>query len=44
MNAAEEFTLVIGATGTTGSRVAARLAAEGRRVRAASRNPNDQVQ
>ncbi|MFJ2830422.1 NAD(P)H-binding protein [Streptomyces sp. NPDC087263] len=37
MNAAEEFTLVIGATGTTGSRVAARLAAEGRRVRAASR-------
>jgi uncharacterized protein YbjT (DUF2867 family) len=37
MNSSEEFTLVIGATGTTGSRVAARLAAEGRRVRAASR-------
>ncbi|MFJ7205767.1 NmrA family NAD(P)-binding protein [Streptomyces sp. NPDC098789] len=30
-------TLVIGATGTTGSRVTARLAAEGHRVRAASR-------
>ncbi|MEV7341304.1 NAD(P)H-binding protein [Streptomyces sp. NPDC093544] len=37
MNPPEEFALVIGATGTTGSRVAARLAAEGRRVRAASR-------
>ncbi|MFD3682328.1 NmrA family NAD(P)-binding protein [Streptomyces sp. NPDC058613] len=33
----EKFTLVIGATGTTGSRVAARLAAAGRRVRAAGR-------
>lgn len=32
------FTLVIGATGTTGSRVAARLAAAGRPVRAASRS------
>lgn len=37
MNPSREFTLVIGATGTTGSRVAARLAAEGRRVRAVSR-------
>ncbi|MBT2491379.1 NAD(P)H-binding protein [Streptomyces sp. ISL-96] len=37
MNVPEEFTLVIGATGTTGSRVAARLAAAGRRVKAASR-------
>lgn len=37
MNDSPKFTLVIGATGTTGSRVAARLAAAGRRVRAASR-------
>jgi ergot alkaloid biosynthesis protein len=37
MNTPEEFTLVIGATGTTGSRVAARLAAGGRRVKAAGR-------
>lgn len=33
----EKFTLVIGATGTTGSRVAARLAAAGRLVKAAGR-------
>ncbi|MFI0980901.1 NAD(P)H-binding protein [Streptomyces sp. NPDC021093] len=32
------FTLVIGATGTTGSRVTAGLLAEGRRVKAAGRN------
>ncbi|MCA6091094.1 NAD(P)H-binding protein [Streptomyces sp. SCA3-4] len=37
MTEPQEFTLVIGATGTTGSRVAARLAAGGRRVKAASR-------
>ncbi|WP_328771763.1 NmrA family NAD(P)-binding protein [Streptomyces sp. NBC_00286] len=37
MSASQESTLVIGATGTTGSRVAARLAAAGRRVKAASR-------
>ncbi|MFF3754493.1 NAD(P)H-binding protein [Streptomyces sp. NPDC002018] len=37
MPAPEAFTLVIGATGTTGSRVAARLTAQGRRVKAASR-------
>ncbi|MFI6334089.1 NAD(P)H-binding protein [Streptomyces sp. NPDC050535] len=37
MNPAEEFTLVIGATGTTGSRVVAQLAAAGRRVKAAGR-------
>ncbi|MEV0224822.1 NAD(P)H-binding protein [Streptomyces sp. NPDC050704] len=37
MTTPEEFTLVIGATGTTGSRVATRLAAAGRRVKAASR-------
>lgn len=37
MNDAQKFTLVIGATGTTGSRVAAQLAATGRRVKAASR-------
>ncbi|MEU1375388.1 NAD(P)H-binding protein [Streptomyces triculaminicus] len=37
MNEPQEFTLVIGATGTTGSRVAAQLAAGGRRVKAASR-------
>ncbi|MCM2423642.1 NAD(P)H-binding protein [Streptomyces sp. RKAG293] len=37
MAESEKFTLVIGATGTTGSRVAARLATEGRRVRAAGR-------
>jgi uncharacterized protein YbjT (DUF2867 family) len=37
MNEAQEFTLVIGATGTTGSRVAAQLAAGGRRVKAAGR-------
>ncbi|MFE9643952.1 NAD(P)H-binding protein [Streptomyces sp. NPDC006365] len=37
MNASQEFTLVVGATGTTGSRVAARLAAGGRPVKAASR-------
>ncbi|MET9515568.1 NAD(P)H-binding protein [Streptomyces sp. NPDC002994] len=37
MSGSEEFTLVIGATGTTGSRVAARLTAAGRRVKAASR-------
>ncbi|MFJ8739773.1 NAD-dependent epimerase/dehydratase family protein [Embleya sp. NPDC127516] len=32
-----EFTLVIGATGTTGSRIAARLLAAGHPVKAASR-------
>ncbi|MFD5628219.1 NAD(P)H-binding protein [Streptomyces sp. NPDC127072] len=37
MTPAEELTLVIGATGTTGSRVVAQLAAAGRRVRAAGR-------
>ncbi|WP_326680898.1 NAD(P)H-binding protein [Streptomyces sp. NBC_01237] len=37
MNASQEFALVIGATGTTGSRVAAQLAAAGQRVKAASR-------
>ncbi|MCZ4121947.1 NAD(P)H-binding protein [Streptomyces sp. H39-S7] len=37
MTTSQKFTLVIGATGTTGSRVAARLAAAGRRVRAGSR-------
>lgn len=37
MNESQKFTLVIGATGTTGSRVAARLSATGRRVKAASR-------
>ncbi|MFJ8675345.1 NAD(P)H-binding protein [Streptomyces sp. NPDC093589] len=37
MSEPQEFALVIGATGTTGSRVAARLAAGGRRVKAASR-------
>ena len=37
MSQSQEFALVIGATGTTGSRVAARLAAGGRRVKAASR-------
>ncbi|MDQ0578448.1 NmrA family NAD(P)-binding protein [Streptomyces rishiriensis] len=37
MNKSQEFALVIGATGTTGSRVAAQLAAVGRRVKAASR-------
>ncbi|MFP3987896.1 NAD(P)H-binding protein [Streptomyces sp. E11-3] len=37
MDGSQEFTLVIGATGTTGSRVAARLAAAGQRVKAASR-------
>ncbi|MFD3652156.1 NAD(P)H-binding protein [Streptomyces sp. NPDC058620] len=37
MNAHEKFTLVIGATGTTGSRVVARLAATGGRVKAAGR-------
>ncbi|MCX4974139.1 NAD(P)H-binding protein [Streptomyces sp. NBC_00620] len=37
MDASPEFTLVIGATGTTGSRVTAQLAAAGRRVKAASR-------
>ncbi|MFJ6749335.1 NAD(P)H-binding protein [Streptomyces sp. NPDC091266] len=37
MSESQEFALVIGATGTTGSRVAARLAAGGRRVKAASR-------
>ncbi|HET6857792.1 MAG TPA: NAD(P)H-binding protein [Streptomyces sp.] len=37
MNKSEEFTLVIGATGTTGSRVTARLAATGARIKAASR-------
>ncbi|MGQ4727523.1 MULTISPECIES: NAD(P)H-binding protein [Streptomyces] len=36
-DAAPAATLVIGATGTTGSRVAARLSASGHRVRAASR-------
>ncbi|MEV8310837.1 ergot alkaloid biosynthesis protein [Streptomyces flavidovirens] len=35
MGKSGKFTLVIGATGTTGSRVAARLAAGGRRVKAA---------
>ncbi|WP_030247889.1 NAD(P)H-binding protein [Streptomyces sp. NRRL S-350] len=37
MNESQKFTLVIGVTGTTGSRVAARLGATGRRVKAASR-------
>ncbi|MFE9399635.1 NAD(P)H-binding protein [Streptomyces flavidovirens] len=37
MGASGKFTLVIGATGTTGSRVVARLAAGGRRVKAAGR-------
>ncbi|MFI2318006.1 oxidoreductase [Streptomyces sp. CB00072] len=37
MNGTQKFTLVIGATGTTGSRVAARLAAGGRRVKAGGR-------
>ncbi|MCM2412658.1 NAD(P)H-binding protein [Streptomyces sp. RKAG290] len=37
MAAPHRFTLVIGATGTTGSRVAARLVAGGRSVRAAGR-------
>ncbi|MDJ0466417.1 NmrA family NAD(P)-binding protein [Streptomyces sp. H27-C3] len=37
MNDSQKFTLVIGATGTTGSRVAAQLTAAGRRVKAASR-------
>lgn len=37
MTASQKFTLVIGATGTTGSRVAARLAAEGHNVKAGSR-------
>jgi hypothetical protein len=37
MSTSEKFTLVIGATGTTGSRVAARLAAGGRHVKAAGR-------
>ncbi|MGD3112820.1 NAD(P)H-binding protein [Streptomyces sp. YGL11-2] len=37
MNKPGEFTLVIGATGTTGSRVTAQLAARGWRVKAASR-------
>ncbi|MFJ6695772.1 NmrA family NAD(P)-binding protein [Streptomyces sp. NPDC091272] len=39
----QEFTLVIGATGTTGSRVAARLAADGRPVLAASRSAVSEV-
>ncbi|MGW8884509.1 NmrA family NAD(P)-binding protein [Streptomyces sp. NPDC055749] len=38
MSATEKFTLVIGATGTTGSRVAAHLVAGGRRVKAAGRS------
>ncbi|MEN8652037.1 NAD(P)H-binding protein [Streptomyces sp. 21So2-11] len=38
MNDSQKFTLVIGATGTTGSRVAAQLAAAGRRVKAAGRH------
>ncbi|MEV5240115.1 NAD(P)H-binding protein [Streptomyces cinnamoneus] len=37
MTGPQNFTLVIGATGTTGSRVAARLAAGGGRVKAAGR-------
>ncbi|WP_434599693.1 NmrA family NAD(P)-binding protein [Streptomyces sp. A5-4] len=37
MKNSQDFTLVIGATGTTGSRVAAQLAAGERRVKAASR-------
>ncbi|MGW7262285.1 NmrA family NAD(P)-binding protein [Streptomyces sp. NPDC054842] len=38
MTESEKYTLVIGATGTTGSRVVARLAAAGGRVKAASRH------
>ncbi|MEU3462804.1 NAD(P)H-binding protein [Streptomyces sp. NPDC006733] len=39
MTASQQHTLVIGASGTTGSRVAARLAAAGHRVKAGSRRP-----
>lgn len=38
MTASEPATLVLGATGNTGGRVAARLSADGHRVKAASRN------
>lgn len=37
MTDSQKFTLVVGATGTTGSRVAARLVSAGRRVKAAGR-------